>query len=237
MLGKHTLLLGLFALFPFAVAAQSANSDAMKMAESPAASAGVAAPTTEERVFDITRDGNKIGMQVVDITRDGGETTVKFKTHIEVEIMFVVVHRFDHIATEIWKDGKFVSYKAYTKENSDVNKLTAAAKGDKIALTVNGEEKDVDGNLVFASFWKPDFVGQKTLLHPDTGRELSVEVADLGDDTITLKDGSSVKAHHYKISGDLERDLWFDGDKLLRIKLFGSDHSLIVSDLISDKTK
>ncbi|REF87342.1 hypothetical protein DES32_0962 [Methylovirgula ligni] len=236
MLGKHTLLLGLFALFPFGVAAQSAGNDAVKAAEPPAASAAIVAPTTEERVFDITRDGNKIGTQIVDITRDGDETTVKFKTHIEVEIMFVVVHRFDHIATEIWNGGKFVSYKAFTKENSDVNKLTAVAKGDKIALTVNGEEKDVDGNLVFASFWKPDFVGQKALLHPDTGHELAVEVADLGDDTITLKDGSSVKARHYKISGDIERDLWFDGDNLIRIKLFGSDHSTIVSELTSAKT-
>jgi len=236
MLGKHTLLLGLFALFPLGVAAQSADTDTAKTAPPPAASAGLAAPTTEERVFDITRDGNKIGTQVVDITRDGDKTTVKFKTHIEVEIMFVVVHRFDHIATEIWNGGKFVSYKAFTKENSDVNKLTAAAEGDKIALTVNGEEKNVDGSLVFASFWNRDFVGQKTLLHQDTGRELSVEVADLGDDTIALKDGSSVKARHYKISGDLERDLWFDGDNLVRIKLFGSDHSTIVSELTSAKS-
>ncbi|MGP8232767.1 MAG: DUF6134 family protein [Methylovirgula sp.] len=236
MLGKHTLLLGVFALLPLSVAAQSAGSDAAKMAEPPAASAGTVAPTTEERVFDITRDGDKIGTQIVDITRDGDKTTVKFKTHIEVVIMFVVVHRFDHVATEIWNGGKFVSYKALTKENSDVNRLTAAAAGDKMTLTVNGEEKNLDGNLVFASFWNRDFLGQKTLLHPDTGRELSVDVADLGEEAIALKDGSSVKTHHYKISGDFERDLWFDGDNLVRIKLFGSDHSTIMSELASAKS-
>jgi hypothetical protein len=227
MLGKHTLLLGLFTLFPFAVLAQSSSSN----------DAATPAPAAkEERVFDITRDGNNIGKEVVDINRDGDTTIVTFKTHIAVVIMFIVVHRFDHSATETWSDGKFVSYKALTVENGDRHAVTAKAAGDKIALEVNGTESDVAGDLVFASFWNRDFAKSTTLLDPDTGRELSVKVNDLGEESITLASGTAVKAHHYEITGDLERNLWFDGDNLVRIKLYGSDHSTIMSELTPDKS-
>ena len=40
-----------------------------------------------------------------------------------------------------------------------------------------------------------------------------------------------VQAHHYKMTGDFARDVWLVNDMPVRIKLRGSDHSLIVSDL------
>ena len=52
----------------------------------------------------------------------------------------------------------------------------------------------------------------------------------MGDDKIAVHDAQR-QARHYKISGDMQRDVWFDGDTLLRLKLVGSDHSIIDSDL------
>ena len=41
--------------------------------------------------------------------------------------------------------------------------------------------------------------------------------------------------HHYKIAdtltGEFARDVWFDGDALVRTKIIGSDNSVILSDL------
>ncbi len=65
--------------------------------------------------------------------------------------------------------------------------------------------------------------------------QLSVKVKDLGDEQIDYR-GQQIKAHHYEISGDYDRDVWFDADKVVRIKFFGSDHSTIMSELVPDKT-
>jgi hypothetical protein len=47
--------------------------------------------------------------------------------------------------------------------------------------------------------------------------------------------GVAHHAHHYKIvdtlKGEFARDLWFDGDVLVRTKIIGSDNSVILSDL------
>jgi hypothetical protein len=43
------------------------------------------------------------------------------------------------------------------------------------------------------------------------------------------------QAHHYKIAdtltGEFAREVWFDGDVLVRTKVVGSDNSVILSDL------
>lgn len=235
MLGKHTLLLGVFALFPLSVVAQSADSDAAKTAVPPAASAEPAAPATEDRVFDITRDGNKIGSETITFEKDGDTTIVKFKTHVSVVVMFIEAYRYAHSAVETWTGGKFVSYKAVTDDNGKHYNMVALAKDDQILLNVNGTHSKLPGNLVFATLWSTDFVNQTDLLHPDTGIQLSVKVKDLGDEQIDYR-GQQIKAHHYEISGDYDRDVWFDADKVVRIQFFGSDHSTITSELVPDKT-
>ncbi|MEW6435661.1 MAG: DUF6134 family protein [Pseudomonadota bacterium] len=228
MLRKHTLLLGLVALLPLSFFVRASRADT-----SPAAASAV--PTTEERVFDITRDGNKIGVETIHIEKDGDTTVIKFKTHLSVVVMFIQAYHLVHSAVETWTAGKFVSYKAVTDDNGKHFNVAAVAKDDEVLLDVNGTRSKLPGNIVIASLWSKDFVDQTTLLHPDSGVELSVKVKDLGEEEIKLH-GEDVKAQHYRISGDLDRDVWFEGDKMLRMKFYGSDHSTIMSELTPDKS-
>lgn len=229
MLRKHTLLLGLVALLPLSLFVRASRADT-----TPAAAAPAAAPATEERVFDVTRDGNKIGVETVTIEKDGDTTTIKFKTHVSVVVMFIQAYHFVHSAVETWTGGKFVSYKAVTDDNGKHFKIAAVAKDDQVLLDVNGTHSKLPGNMVFASLWSKDFVDQTTLLHPDSGVELSVKVKDLGVEPIKFH-GEDIKAHHYQISGDLDRDVWFQDDKVVRIQFYGSDHSTIMSELMPDR--
>ncbi|MEJ0050085.1 MAG: DUF6134 family protein [Methylovirgula sp.] len=229
MPGKHALLLGLLALLPLSFIAHSSLADTTAPAEASAA------PTTEERDFDVTRDGDKIGVETVVIEKTGDTTVVKFKTQISVVVMFIQAYHFAHSAVETWTGGKFVSYKAVTDDNGKHFNVSAVAKDDAVLLDVNGAHSKLPGNMVFASLWSRDFVDQTTLLHPDSAAQLQVKVKDLGEEQIEFH-GDQIKAEHYEISGDLDRDIWFLGDKIIRIKLFGSDHSTIMSELMPTKS-
>ncbi len=229
MRGKHALLLGLLALLPLSFLAHSSRADTAAPADSSAT------PATEERVFDVTRDGNKIGVETVVIEQTGDTTVVKLKTHISVVVMFIQAYHFDHSAVETWTGGKFVSYKSVTDDNGKHFNVIAVAKGDEVLLDVNGTHSKLPGNLVFASLWSRSFVDQTILLHPDSGAQLQVKVKDLGEEQIDFH-GDQIKAEHYEISGDLDRDIWIAGDKIIRIKLLGSDHSTIMSELIPPKS-
>jgi hypothetical protein len=215
MLGKLAIFSGLLMLTVGPVGAQPAT-------------APVSAP--DRRVFDILRDGSKIGTEVVEIDKQQDTTSVKFTTHISVVVMFIQAYHFEHSATETWTGGKFVSYKAYTDDNGKKHDVSAVANNDKLELDVDGTHSEAPPDLVPASWWNRDFVSRTDMLDAETGRLVSIKVADLGDEQL-VQNGATIQAHHYKISGDIDRDLWFDGDSLVRIQLLGSDHSTIVSDL------
>ncbi len=215
MLGKLTIFLGLLMLAIGPASAQPAATPA---------------PAPNRRLFDIFRDGNKIGTEVVEIDKEQDTTNIKFTTHISVVIMFIQAYHFDHSATETWTGGQFVSYKALTDDNGTKHSVTAIASGDKVDLDVDGTQSEAAPDLVPASWWNRDFVNRTDMLDAETGRLISIKVTDLGDEPL-VQNGTKIEAHHYKVSGDLDRDLWFDGDSLLRIQLVGSDHSTIVSDL------
>jgi hypothetical protein len=225
MLGKLTILFGLLAL-----AIGPAFAEAPIVAETSPAGAA-AAVTTENRVFDIFRDGNKIGTETIEIEKDGDTTNVKFTTHISVVVMFIQAYRFDHSATETWTGGQFVSYNSLTDDNGTKHSVMAVAKPDKLEFEIDGTRSEAAPDLIPASLWSKDFIDRTNLFDSDTGKQLSIKVTDLGVGPL-LQQGTTIQAHHYKISGDLDRDLWFDGDTLVRIKLLGSDHSTIISDLI-----
>jgi hypothetical protein len=215
MLGKLTIFLGLLVLAIGPAAAQPAATPP---------------PASDRRLFDIFRDGNKIGTEVVEIDKDRDTTNITFTTHISVVVLFIQAYHFDHSATETWTGGRFVSYKALTDDNGTKHSVTAIAAGDKVDLEVDGKQSEAAPDLLPASWWNKDFLNRTDMLDSETGRLISIKVTDLGDETL-VQNGAKIEAHHYKISGDLDRDLWFDGDTLVRIQLVGSDHSTIVSDL------
>ncbi len=201
------------------------------IAQEPANPNPGANPNTVSYVFDITRDGNKIGSDTLEITKDGDTTTAKIGTTISVVVAFIEVYHFDHSAVEVWKGGKFVSYSAQTNANGTKYDVSETASDDgKINLTVNGETQELAQLAVPATFWNNGFVTASQVIDADKGKVLSVQVQDLGDEPIDMN-GQQVQAHHYQMTGQLKRDVWLVNDMAVRIKLRGSDNSQIVSDL------
>ncbi len=189
-------------------------------------------PTKTTRTFDIVREGSNIGTDVVEIDKAGDTTTVKFKTHISVVVMFIEAYHFDHTSSETWKGKDLVSFKSQTDDNGKKHVITATAAGDKIQFEVDGKRGELPKTIPPASFWSRPSPGTQEMFDESNGKRLSVKITDLGDEAVTVH-GSKRPAHHFRISGDLERDLWFDGDVLVRLKIPGSDGSKIYSDLRS----
>jgi len=108
--------------------------------------------------------------------------------------------------------------------------ISATLADGKFSLTVDGKDDLLPQVVLPATLWNTDFVGATELFDPDKGTLLSVNVKDLGEQAIR-QHGNIVHAEHYRITGDLQRDIWAVGDVPVRIKLLGSDGSKIVSDL------
>ncbi len=196
-----------------------------------------AAPAKIRQTFDIIRKDDKIGANIVDIDRAGDSTTVKNKTEISVKLLYVEVYHYKHACSETWKGGQLTAFKSETDDNGTkhVVEIAPSATPDKLTLIVDGKKSEEPKSLTPASLWSRELVTRTELFDPADGKRLTVKVKDLGDEAVTIQ-GVKRQARHYQITsskpGDFDRDLWFDGDELVRMKMLGSDNSLIVSDLV-----
>jgi len=186
------------------------------------------------KVFDIVRSGDKIGTDTVDIERQNDTTTVKIKTDLSVKVMFIEAYRYEHSCNETWKNGQLIAFKSRTNDNGTKHSIDVTAAPDKLSMDADGKHRDLPKTAAPASLWGKDAIHQLDAFDPDTGKPLSIQVTDLGNEDLTIH-GVTHEAHHYKIAdtrtGDFAREVWFDGDVLVRIKVIGSDNSVILSDL------
>lgn len=203
-------------------------------AEAPLPSATSLAGPKARYVFDILRNGDKIGTNTIDVQRKDGTTKVDIATKISVVVMFLEAYRYEHTCTESWKDGQLVAFKSKTNDNGTKHVIDVAAKPDKVSMEVDGKPVEAPKSLYPASLWSRDVVTRGELFEPANGKRIAIKVKDLGDETVTIG-GVERRTRHFKLSAkgtsEFDRDLWFDGDMLVRMQLAGADGSTILSDL------
>lgn len=186
------------------------------------------------KVFDILRDGAPIGTNTIEIDRRDDTTVVKIATDISVSVMFIEAYRYEHACSETWKGDQLVAFKSRTNDNGTRHAIDITRKPDRLSMEVDGKRSDMPGTLAPASLWTKAVITRPELFEPANGKRFQVKVKDLGEENLSVN-GVKYKAQHYKLTakpaGDFERDLWFAGDNLVRMKLTASDRSTIVSDL------
>src|SRR5690606_27113487 len=93
--------------------------------------------------------------------------------------------------------------------------------------TYNDRRREMPGDIIPASFWHPGTVSATTLLDPVRGRPREVTVQDLGNDAV-IAGGREIEARHYAITGQIERELWYDAEgKLVKVRFAAKDGSEI----------
>jgi hypothetical protein len=200
----------------------------------PTGAVSPAAATKIHRVFDIVRGNDKIGTDTIDIERQSDTTTIKIKKDVSVKVMFIEAYRYEHSCNETWKNGQLVAFKSRTNDNGTKHSIDVTAAPDKLSMDADGKHSDLPKTAAPESLWGKDAIHQLDAFDPDTGKPMSIKVTDLGNEALTIH-GVTHQTQHYKIadtlSGDFAREVWFDGDVLVRTKIIGSDNSVILSDL------
>jgi hypothetical protein len=169
-------------------------------------------PESGSLKFDVIRNGKDIGDHSYKFSGSENSYSVKVSTNVEIKIPFIkiVAYSFQHDSVETWKNGKLQKLRSTTNDDGTPHKVQSGAS-----------------TILPASLWNEDIVKSKVLLNTVNGKKMSVHVADLGSEAVTTKKGK-VSTNHYRISGDLARDLWYDkNDNLARVLFKADDGSTI----------
>ena len=161
---------------------------------------------------------DEIGSHVITFSKNGGDQIVEVALAIKVKFLFITVHSLSSKRREVWRDGRFVEYLAKTDENSDLSEVRAKYQGGVTTITGPNGSVETSDTVFPTNPWNPDIVRQKVLMDTKTGELLTVSIQAAGDESVDVA-GKRVQGKKYVISGDMERELWFDGaGNLLRFR-------------------
>ncbi|MDE4303030.1 DUF6134 family protein [Phaeobacter gallaeciensis] len=163
--------------------------------------------------FDVIRKGKDIGELSYSFSGSAAKYSVQVVTDIAVKIPLIRVnaYAFKQNSVETWANGKMTSIRSATDDDGDAHQISEKGRG-----------------LLPASLWNDDILKRRQLLNTIDGTVMSVRVIDLGVQNVPTRNGQ-LRAHHYRISGDLERDVWYDQNGDLAHVSFKADDGSTVT--------
>lgn len=176
------------------------------------------AAAQEAMVFDVLRDGDKIGEHRLDFEKQDGTLKVSVETAMSVSFAFVTLFSYEHKRVERWNDGELESLAGMTNDDGTVYEVSIVRKEGHYSRTVNGVEEEISERVAVDSLWSRDRLSGGKLFSTDSDRVYRVSSNPLGWETIETR-GGTVEAEHVKLSGELDRDLWYGSEgELLKLR-------------------
>jgi len=177
--------------------------------------------------FDIVRNGEAIGTHTYRFNKSGDRTEVRIKTNIDFRLLFIPVYTFEHESREVWRNGRLTSLESLTNENGTPIKLEVHNEED--SLMVMGEDGNlhVDHEIIPASLWNHLVLNRTETLTTVSGNLKTFQVEYIGEESIDVR-GQKTTTQHFRLTGEFERDLWYDNaDVLVGVRFEADDGSTV----------
>jgi hypothetical protein len=165
-------------------------------------------------IYTISRDGTPIGQQRMEFAKDGEKLRVISHTELEVTLLGLSLYGFNQQVEEVRTGNNIMSLTSEADDNGTDRKVNLTLEGDVLKGEYNGSNRAVDPKLPTSLFWQKPEIGDVLIIDCLRGRAREVTVKDLGAETVTLPVGR-VETHHYQMTGDWKRDLWYDANGIL----------------------
>ncbi len=179
------------------------------LAQTPAITVPDSAGPVGKLTFMATRGTSEIGNHAIEITRSGDVVTVTNETNIAVRILMITAYRFTQRAREVWRGNRLVEFAATTDDDGVKNQIEGKADDRALLIIVDGKPASLPPTIMPASLWNPRLVQQSKLFDTADGRQLSINVKLVGEETVQLH-GKATKARRFAFTGDMQRDIWYD---------------------------
>lgn len=164
--------------------------------------------------FTVLRNGSEVGRHEMLFRNEADSLKIDIRTNVAVKVAFITAYRFEHEGHEVWQGGRLARLWSKTNDDGTKHVLDVTAGGDNLVVMADGKEPEKSSTTIPASLWNERIVQQKNILNTLDGSRMSIQVADLGTETVLVKN-ARVPARHYVISGDLQRELWYDAQNVL----------------------
>ena len=174
--------------------------------------------------YEVRRDGQVIGYnRVVARPIDAGTgLQITFDSELAVKFAFVTVYSFSHHRRELWRNGKMIQAVGRTDNDGDNQVFEIVAEADGYVRTINGHREALAPERLPLTFWNlKTLKGHHAFFSVSDDRLIDVTIDFRGLTDAPWWHGEGPLAH-YVISGDEEREIWFDRENRLVRATFDS---------------
>lgn len=181
--------------------------------------AGCLAAATASQAADrplsyvVLKEGEPIGRETVAIHQDGDHTTVQVQTETRVKVLFLDFH-YHHQRTETWVGDRLDHLVAETDDDGTPHHIEAWSQGSTTRLTVDGADKDLSGAALPLTLWGEAILDRSMVYSVVDATPYRVSISPLGSETLTVG-GRRIETEHYRMSGEVDRELWYGKDGYL----------------------
>lgn len=146
--------------------------------------------------FRVLLDDSEIGRHRFTLQESGAEREMRVEARFEVKFFALTFYRYEHVATESWRDGC-------------LRALVSRTDDDGERLAVDWRDPGNGCQMSFA-YWNPRILQEQRLLNAQTGEIVPVSVQALGEESIQVR-GAPARAQRYRLSApQLQIDIWLD---------------------------
>lgn len=167
-------------------------------------------PQGDRLEFSILRNGERIGSRTVEFTRKGDRLEVLTRVEIVVKFMAIPVYKRTERKRELWRKGVLIEYDDYSDDHGKKSTVRARREAGKLISQGSAGTTETRGKDIMPStYWNIATVNRTRLLDSTTGAIVHVKVQPVGEEDVAVG-ASHVQARRYRMTGDLERELWYD---------------------------
>lgn len=177
---------------------------------------GAAMADSKTVTYTILKDGDPIGKETYVLDRDGDHTSVALTVDSVVHIVFLDF-RYHHTRTENWTGTQLDKLSADTDDDGTKHHVEIAAKegGTGFTTTSDGKTVETPADAFPVAQWNRAMVGHPVLIPVESDdKPYKAAFKDVGPDSLTIG-GEKIATEHFSLTGDLERELWYDTDGVL----------------------
>ena len=178
-------------------------------------------------LFEVQRDGVPVGQHRVNFTRDGEELRVETVFDLSIKLFALTLYSLEYTSQARWRDGRLLALKSRTDDDGTVSSVAATRIQDAFQVTGPDGTQTVDGDLIPTNHWNVAVTASERVLNTITGKVNAVRMRDFGLETVEAE-GRNVEARRWAYTGDLQNEVWYDGDgRWVKMRFLGRDGSTI----------
>jgi hypothetical protein len=150
-----------------------------------------------------------VGRHVITFSCRGDDLMVETEIAGEVRLLMVPLFKRDGAYREVWREGRLIAFDSRIVDNGEVYEVSARANGEHTVIEGRRGRIEAPPTIVSNHPWNHEVVDRTLLFDTQRGRLQRVRITPAGTEIITVA-GQKIAARKYRVSGDLERELWYD---------------------------